>query len=84
VIAEGLRMITPARRVELAAVAAKETARVDASHPPTAHRIAFLGLLESGTPAVEAAAFNFEEIERELQSEADRLGRQLMQSLEEQ
>jgi Zn-dependent protease with chaperone function len=84
VIAEGLRMITPARRVELAAVAAKETARVDASHPPTAHRIAFLGLLESGTPAVEAAAFNFEEIERELQSEADRLGRKLMQSLEEQ
>ena len=64
--------------------AAKETARVDATHPPTAYRIAFLGLLESEGDIVDAAAFDFAVIENELRAEADRQGRRLMQILEEQ
>ncbi len=70
---------TKEERATLEAEAAKEKARVDASHPPTSYRMAFLELIEPSAPKVKATDFDFDLIAVEMQSEADRQGKRLMQ-----
>lgn len=55
-----------------------ESARLDASHPPTAFRIEFLNAHQVATPKVLATEASMLEIDRELSTLEERLGQRLI------
>ena len=60
----------------------KEGISVDATHPPTAFRIAFLSLIEQDEPAVKPDQVDFSAIESELAPLREKIGVELLGGME--